>query len=253
MADPVSLKDLAVWLGGYDFTATLNQINLSAAKKDLPNSRFSVDTLETFHPGIQMIDAGMAGFFTAGAGEADEVMWARIDPAASPSAWPYTVAPPFAPTAAAGASGNVAFIVASKQFEYKTGAKHGDSLPYSVTHRGASGGFYRGNVMLPKASRVATTTGTGYQLGAVGATQKLVGVLHVFAVTGGTWVLTVESDDNSGFTSATVRQTFTGATAITTQIMETNGPITDDYWRVVLTKTGGTSCTAAALLAIAPQ
>lgn len=254
MADPVLFSDAAVWLGGYDLTGSLNNIDLKLSKAELSNSRFG-DDAETFEQGLEQIDASLGGFHDYAALGTDVRLYPRIK--SDGTSWPLTIAPPYATSAAPAADGNIAYTIAGKQFSLSVGATHGELLPYTLTSRLASTGtgaaVYRQKVVLPKASRTATTTGTGYQLGAVTATQKIVAVLHVFSVTGGSWVLTVESDDNSGFTSATTRATFTAATDVTRQVIETNGAITDDYWRVVLTKTGGTSCIAAALLSIEPQ
>jgi hypothetical protein len=49
----------------------------------------------------------------------------------------------------------------------------------------------------------------------------------------------IESDNASGFPSATTQLTFTGATAIGGQFLSTSGSaITDDWWRVAWTITG---------------
>lgn len=254
MAEPVLLSNAAVWLGGYDLSGSLNNIDLKLSKAELSNSRFG-DLAETFEPGLEQIDCSLGGYHDYAALGTDVRLYPRIK--SDGTSWPLTVAPPNATTAAPGADGNIAYTIAGKQFSLEVSAAHGELLPYTLTSRLASTGtgsaIYRQTVVLPKASVSATTTGTGRQLGAVSATQKIVAVLHVFSVTGGSWVLTVESDDNALFSSATTRATFTAATGVARQVIETNGAITDDYWRVVLTKTGGTSCVAAALLSIEPQ
>src|SRR5262245_24294390 len=252
MADPVVLSSAVVWLGGYALEGAINEISITGSRAELDNSRMG-DDAETFYPGIQSIDAMVGGFWKAGTGEPDTVVAPRL--LASPvdaSDWPLTVGPPYAPAATAGADGNLVYTVRSAQFAYEVGASHGESLPFKLTSRVRSGSLYRQTVVLPKATYAATTTGTGRQLGILGATQKLVTVLHVFAINGGSWVLTVESDDNAGFTTPTVRQTFTAVTTAPNRlVVETLGPIaTDDRWRVVLTKTGGTSIVAAASLSL---
>lgn len=256
MADPVLLSNAAVWLGGYDLSGSLNNIDLKLSKAELANSRFG-DLAETFDQGLEQISLSVKGFHDYAALGTDVRLYPRIK--SDNTSWPITIAPPYATTAAPAADGNIAYTIAGKQFSLEVSAAHGELLPYTLTSRLASTGtgaaVYRQKVVLPKASRASTTTGTGYQLGAVTATQKIVAVLHAFSVTGGgTWTLTVESDDNSNFTSATTRATFTGGFSdVSRAIVETNGAITDDYWRVVLTKSGGTSCIAAALLSIEPQ
>ena len=256
MADAVLLSDCSILLGPYQIKRAVNQLELTASRAELASNRMG-DTAETFAPGLQQINASTSGFWAsdaiASATEIDPQVWPRIDAAVTTAVWPLTVCPPYAPAATPGADGNACYIVQTKQFAYTLGAPHGALAPFSVSSKCYSGGFYRGTVMLPETSVSATTTGSIVQLGAVSATQKIVATLHVTAINGGSWVLTVESDNGVGFATPTTRATFTAATTITTQVIETVGAITDDYWRVVLTKTGGTSTTAFAALAIANQ
>lgn len=243
MADPVLLSDCEIWLGGVDISNDCNQVNLGASKAEKANSRFG-DTVAAFYPGVQSIEASVGGFWS---GSQDGNIFPRLDPAVSPAEWPLTFCPPYAPTAAAGAFGNVAYTVRSAQFGYKLSGKHGELLPFDLTSRAMAGALYRQVVEIPQGLVTATTTSTGTQLGLLGATQKHVAVLHVFAITGGSWVLTIQSDDNSGFTTPVTRATFTAVTtAPNRQVVETAGPVaTDTYWRAILTKTGGTNITFA--------
>lgn len=256
MADAVLLSDCSILLGPYQVKRSVNQIELTAAREKLASGRMG-DTANVSAHGLQQITSSLSGFWAsdaiAASTEIDPQIWPRIDAAQTPAAWPLTVCPPYAPAATPGANGNVCYIVQTKQFDWTLGGAHGALAPFTVGSECYSGGFYRGTVMLPEASVTATTTGSIVQLGALSATQKLVAALHVTAINGGSWVLTVESDNGVGFATPTVRATFTAATTITTQVIETNGAITDDYWRCVLTKTGGTSVTAFAALAIANQ
>lgn len=253
MADSVVLSSAAVWFGGYDIAAELNECQLAARRAELPDNRLG-DDIDAFFPGIESVDCIVKGFRNSAADGSETVLAAPrlISSAPDRSAWPLTLAPPYAPAAAPGADGNVAYNLRGCQTAYRLAGAHGESLKFELISRARSGVgvLDRLTVVLPKAIYAVTTTGTGRQLGALSATEKMVAVLHVFAVTGGTWTLTVESDDNSGFTTPIVRATFTGATAITRQVIQIAGAVTDDWWRVVLTKAVGTSCVASALLGI---
>lgn len=104
-----------------------------------------------------------------------------------------------------------------------------------------TGPLVRGLVLHPHTTaRTSSSTGTGRQLGAVSATQRLYASLHVIEVSGTTPSLTVkvQSDDNSGFTSATDRITFTAATDETYQTSSVVGAVTDDYWRITWAVSG---------------
>lgn len=257
MAEPVLLKDCRVWNGPYALHRSLNRISLTAKKAELGASVMG-DVAETFHPGLQQIDLTMGGRWgtdaIATSLEPDTILYPRVNPNVEPTAWAITVAPPNATAATPGAAGNLAYTLVSKQYTYSAiNGQHGELLGYECASRASSGGggLYRGNILLPDTNVSATTTGTAFQLGAVSATQKFVVALHVIAINGGSWVLTIESDNASNMATPTTRATFTAATTITTQVVETAGAVTDDWWRAVLTKTGGTSCTAVVTMAIA--
>lgn len=87
----------------------------------------------------------------------------------------------------------------------------------------------------------ATANGTGRQMGALASAKQYMAMAgHVTARTGtAAVVFTLESDDNSGFTSATTRATESSISSVAyfgpTVVA---GPITDDYWRVKATISG---------------
>ena len=89
-------------------------------------------------------------------------------------------------------------------------------------------------------SKTSTGNSTGVQIGALSATQSMYASLHVITATGTTLDVTVESDDNSGFTSATTRITFTQVTTTPVAYLSSvAGAVTDDYWRMKWTISGG--------------
>ncbi len=256
MADPIVLDSPLIWLGGYDLTTDLNETQLKCSRVELSDPRFGNDIMTTY-PGIEQIDATANGVFNANAGGADNVI-ANPRIIASPgdySEWPLTWCPPGAP-GAAGADGNVAYSLRTAQFGLKFGADHGQILPWYLTSRARTGRVSRDTVLLPKATRVATATGTAYQLGAViSGTNKIVAKLHVFSVTGasGSVTVTIESD-TVGFPTPITRGTFTAVTTagggVGRQVVEIGTTITDDYWRAVATWTAGTNFSLAVVAAL---
>jgi hypothetical protein len=124
-----------------------------------------------------------------------------------------------------------------------------DSLQFAGTAP-----FARGQLAHPSAAR--TTTGNGNVLTFAGptSTQTLVAHLHVFNVSGTstpTLTVNVQSAATIGFASPTTRATFTAATAVTSQRLILAGPVTDGFWRVTWSITGGTpSFTFAAAIGI---
>lgn len=245
MADPVLLSDLGIYYGGYALQGDLARCNFGLSMPELADARFG-DALAAKYPGVLMPEVSLGGFWNA---TQDAVLHPAL---LARTSQPLSLAPPYAPAAGVGADGNLAYLITGADFAYELGAAHGELLPYTLVRKPRSGGsVVRGRVILPAGVVSATTTGTIFQLGALSATQKMVIALHVFAVTGGSWVLTIETDALVGFGSPTVVATFTAATAITSQVAEVAGAVTDSFWRAVLTKTGGTSCNAAVVAGIA--
>lgn len=137
----------------------------------------------------------------------------------------------------AGAQGQVAYFGQFMQASMQTGGAVGDVMPMSVSAE-AQGPLVRGVVLANVAAATSSSQTTGIQQGAATATQTIYAALHVTSGTG-TLDAVIESDDNSGFTSATSRITFTQATAATSEFKTLAGAVTDDYWRVNYTIAGG--------------
>jgi len=117
----------------------------------------------------------------------------------------------------------------------------GEMAPFSVEGNGNTP-LVRGSIART-ATDTSTQTGTGVQEGLVAAGNSLFAALHVTAVSGTnpTLAVTVESDDNAGFSSATTRLTFGTKTVESSEFTSVAGNIAnDDYWRIVAT-IGGTS------------
>lgn len=250
MAEPVFLSDMAIWLGGYDHSAEENSCSFTVSNAQEQDATFG-DVVEAKYPGLLQPKVDLSGRWSAGSGSPDATYWPRVS--SDVTLWPLTMCPPNAPAATPGAEGNLAYTVTGAQFGYETFGDHGKLLGFKLNTLPRSTGLVaRGTVVMAKSSRAATTTGTAFQLGALTASQRMLCVLHVFSVTGGTWTLTIESDNGAGFGTPITRATFTGATDVTRQVIEVAGAVTDDYWRAVLTKTGGTSCIASVALHILP-
>jgi hypothetical protein len=109
-------------------------------------------------------------------------------------------------------------------------------------------GAMRGALLLEQTA-VSTTgaKGTGVQLGAVSATQYLYASLHLLGTAGTSITAVIESDDNSGFTTATTRCTFSSLTAADGYwATPAAGAITDDWYRLRVTSVTGSWTVACA-------
>lgn len=150
--------------------------------------------------------------------------------------------------------GDLAYVAAGSATKYapRIGAVGEEAqaqiaMPYS-------GRFARGRLGHPFTARTTSSNTTGFALAGPPATQYMVANLHVLAYTGFTSVaVKIQSDDNSGFSSATDRLSFTSATAIGSEnktAIGAAGWATETHHRVVWTVTGSGSITFAVTFGI---
>lgn len=97
--------------------------------------------------------------------------------------------------------------------------------------------FSDGRTAAPLASRTTSgLTGTAVSMTGPTATQRLYALLQVTAAAGTNLVVKIQSDDNSGFTTATDRITFTTMSAVGYQLLSVAGDLsTETYWRATAT------------------
>jgi hypothetical protein len=121
----------------------------------------------------------------------------------------------------------------------------GLTLPYNwVTARAL--------VAHPLGERTSDGNGTAVALTGPTATQRLYAALHVVAYDGFTNVVfKVQSDDNSGFSSATDRITFSTVTGVTDEFASVSGDLsTETHWRVTWDVTGSGSVSFVAAFGV---
>jgi hypothetical protein len=132
--------------------------------------------------------------------------------------------------------------------QYSPGESVGEVQKFNLSAL-SRGKLVRGQV-LSDATITVDGNSVGYQFGAVSASQKLVVAFHVIAATD-TLDVTIQSDNNSGFTTAASVGTLTQITGTGYQYVEFPGPITDDYFRFNFNVTGGSpSFTIAAAIGV---
>lgn len=145
-----------------------------------------------------------------------------------------------------GAEGDPAWFFRALTAGYKPNGPVGDLLAAKVDVVSSQGPVVYGSA-LQIGTKTSGGNGTGLNLGAIATGKSLHAALHVTACAGGTLTVTVQSDDNAGFTSATARASFAGVTAAGFEWIETAGPITDTYWRALWTLTGGSATFAVCM------
>lgn len=137
---------------------------------------------------------------------------------------------------------------------YPQGPEVGAAGKLSAKWAGTSA-FVRGQVAV-NAARTTTGTGTILDFGTTPTTSmKVYAAVWVTAITGTstpTITVKVQSDDNSGMSSATDRITFTAITAVGAQwAVPITFPASERYWRMSWTVTGSSpSLTTVGMIGI---
>lgn len=222
------------WVGGYDFTGDSNKTSLKITYKPLDRTVYG-NTARNRIAGLEIDESQVAGFWDSAAGAVDPVTFAAL-----------TTTQPVSQSVD-GSLGSVAYFYQGKTLGYKMFDKVGELVPFTLdassarTPTAGSVGAVRGQVCAIKQSVSATgAVGAGVLLAATGASEFLYGALHVYSA-GTTITAVLESDDNSGFSSATTRATLGPITAIGgTWATRVAGAITDTYYRYRITAITGT-------------
>jgi len=229
----IVLTGVRLFAGGADLTSASNTVELSSEVEVKDVTNYGSAGWKEVLGGLASTEIKASGQWEAGdTSLVDDAAWAGLGVV---DAW--TIGP------VGAAVGDLAYLAKSLQANYSLGGAVGDVAPWKADASG-SWPLVRGSVAHPPGTaRTATGAGTGVNLGAVAAGQRLYATMHVLSVSGTTPSITaiVESDDNSGFTSATTRLTFAAATARGAQIDRSSGSaITDSWWRVSWTVAGTT-------------
>lgn len=227
------LSDVLILANQYDVSGDANTLAIEYGADAIDDTVFGADT-RTLMGGLKFHRFSLGGFYRAATGAIDTVVFPLIGTSDTLVTW--------APTNTAG---DRAFFGKTLANQYQPfGGSVGDAARFSLSGVISAEKFILGTLMEKRTGLTTTTNGTGLELGAVSATQSVYGVLHVVSADAGaspTLDVTVESDDNGSFTSATTRLTFAQVTtALTSEWVSAVGAITDTHWRVVMT-VGGTA------------
>lgn len=225
-------QNVRLFAGTADLTGVNNKLEVTAERETKESTAFATsgDVWAEVLAGVASTEISAEGQFEAGdTGKVDDETFADLA-----SVIPVTVCP------AGAADGALAYLTGALRTDYTVGGSVGDVAPWSASMAG-NWPLARGVIAHPPGTaRTSTGTGTAVQLGAVSASQQLYAALHVLSLSGSSPSITVkvQSDDNSGFTSATDRLTFSAATARSGQLLRVAGAITDTYFRVSYTISG---------------
>ena len=217
-----------LYFGSYEWTSVLNTYKLAMSADELDSTTFG-NTSRKRLAGLVDVQAEVGGFTDFTDDGQDEQFAAQHG--GSPLVT--TIAP------TTGAVGEKAHIFKALQLAYNSGGAVGEMHAFDASLSGDTI-FASGYVLGASATSytVGATNGAAVQAGAATAAQTVYATLHVVSAGATNVIVKIQSDANSGFTSATDRITFATATGITSEWKTLAGAVTDDYWRIVATVTG---------------
>lgn len=221
------LTSAGVLISEYEITDAAGSLSLDAEVDVVDFTTFGGSGWRAHKPGLLSATFGVDGFTDLGANLSDEALFSKMGLGDQV----VTLVPNGL------TEGNVAYFAKMVAGEYSPVSNGvGDAMQFSLGGR-ATDAMSRGT-LLHYGQETNTHTGAGYQLGA--ASTGIRAALHVLSGSG-TFDVTIESDDNSGFTTPTTRISFTQVgtgTARSFEYASATGAVTDDYWRMVATFTG---------------
>ena len=221
-------NDGKAFIGGYDLSSHTTAMNLEITADELDATTINSGGFKSKLGGTKDSTFSLDGFYEAGANKPDALLGTSIGNELIVTAVPDA------------GIGNTAYFMKSSLFSYSMFGTVGEITPFTINKSISSDVVVRGTIALDTAL-TATGNSAAYQVGAVASGEKCYAAVHCYSVSGTstpTITFKLQSDDNSDFTSATDRATFTALTAIGSEIKSVAGAVTDQYWRLNYTITG---------------
>lgn len=221
----------STWIDEIEVTGDTNQVELAVDVDEVDQTNFASDGWTELAGGLKTVELDLTGFWDEANYAGELLGWVGSRRTVA------TVAP-------TGVEGAIAYLFRPYQGNFALGAEVGQSGSMVAALRSYdSSGLVRGSVGLASQTIAGDTDGTAIQEGALSATQSMVANIHVFTA-GTTLDISLESDDNSGFTSAVIQATDT-LTAVGGTRLTVAGPVTDDWWRLRVDTVTGSFVMAA--------
>lgn len=230
------LLDARIFAGGADLSGSGNKIELSDEAEFKTTTNWRSGGAREGQAGLAECQIQYGGQWEAGnASYPDDAAWAQRR-----TKEPWSVAPEGDSDLAPG---NLMYLTRAITLQRSFWGGVGEVAEASAMAAGDRP-LVRGlSAHASGVPRTATGTGTALELGAVTAGRYLYANLHVLSVSGTstpTITVSVQSDDNSGFSSATTRGSFAAKTAVGGEQIRIAGPFTDTWWRLSWTISGST-------------
>lgn len=221
---PYILRDCKFYLGGYDLSGSLNRGKLDVSVNMLDSTPFNVSSVRRT-PGISKASLDIDGYYEAGAELIDDILAERIGGAEELlSVFPQDALP-----------GSIGYSFAALAAKLARSGSYGELFVIN-TQAQSSGVIVRGTLM-EIGSKASTANGAGRQLGPVAAGKKVYAIAHVLSGSG-TLGLRLQSGATLGG-AYTDRATLGSMSGPGAQMVNAAGPVTDTYWRLAWTVSGG--------------
>jgi len=236
----LALTNAYCYIDNHDFTGDANDLMLTCDAAQLDASVFRGAGWKAFAGGLKDTKFDLKGWWQASTPDSAD---SDLFPDLGTGSLAATVA-------AAETEAGPAWMWQLAKLNVQMFGKIGDLAPFAagaVTTNNV--GVIRGQ--LGKAMGTVSATGalgSGCNLGAVSATQKLYATFHVFGTPGTTITVVIESAAASNFAGATTRATIGPlTTAGGTWLTPVAGAVTDTWWRLRVTAITGTFTVAGAI------
>lgn len=241
--------DAGIFFAGWNLTGQSNSVTLERSAEILDASVFGVGT-RVNAAGLWVWNASVAGFWDTD--DATYVTTSLFEKLGTlTDSLPLILYPK-------NADGGLAYAFMATQESLELLGALGELTPFSTEFRfareQAAQNYHhpvQGWLAMQHASRTADGNGTEVDVGTLSSAQVMVCASMVTALNGTSVDIIFETDDNSGFTSATTRSTHSYTGANEADMTSVSGPITpDNYWRVRWDLTG-TSFSGVAVFGVA--
>ena len=222
--------NVGLYWGGYSLASSFNAIALNLSNSPQDDTVYG-DTFVSNTAGLSSVQLEAEGFWESAT---DSVLQSGL--AINVADTVLSVTPV---DQAAGSPSLFSKVTTSAYNPISTGTV-GSMLGFSLSAEGRGEKSVSGEILvIPATYTSSSETATNASIGAVSATQSVYSALHVTAASG-TLDVIVESAP-SNWSSESTRITHTQFAAIGAEMKSAAGAITDAYWRVKWTVSGGGS------------
>jgi len=223
--------NVGLYWGGYSLASTFNAIALSTAAAAVDDTVYG-DTTVSHAAGLSTVSLEGEGYWSP---TEDAALFSGISINASDTVVTVT---PYNQSAGSRA---IFSNLAVSEYSPVSGTV-GDMAGFKLSGESRGDKAVSGEILVAAGSdrTSSSTSAVNASIGAVSATQKIYSALHVISASG-TIDVTVKSAALVGFGSPTTRITHTQFGAIGAELKSASGAITDAFWRVDFTISGGGS------------